>query len=333
MKKNSIKISWAKNSEGKVVNVKNAIKEESYFCPCCNEKLTFRSGNIKRKHFSHKNDTKCDPESVYHKLAKFLICYAIDENSKGNKKIKMVSKCHGCEKEYERIMIPYIFSYAKEEVSIDSYCCDVVAYLSNGNKVAIEVFHTHEIDEEKKQKLSIPWIELKSENVIEDPFLWLCNDFKFKLSFCNDCLKHFKNIIAVCDKYKIDRKLYTPLNIPNDKEYNYIADLIKCHRCKTDTPVFFHNNGNEYDAPHTIKFIKTTKVKRGYLNNTCANCGTIIGMKYIFWETSHINKLQDLVIFKDIELEYMLYEKQKWFGNKKLKQKELNILREKLMNT
>ncbi|WP_230682728.1 competence protein CoiA family protein [Pluralibacter gergoviae] len=105
----------------------DAIRDKDYYCPCCDEKLTLRAGNIKRKHFSHRNDSKCDPESVYHKLAKFLICYAISENAKGN--------------------------------------------LNNGNKVAIEVFHTHEIYEEKKKNLSIPWIELKSETVIEDPFL------------------------------------------------------------------------------------------------------------------------------------------------------------------
>ncbi len=82
----------------------------------------------------------------------------------------MVSKCHGCDKEHKKIITPCIFSNAKEEVPIDKYRCDVVAYLNNGNKVAIEVFHTHEIDEKKKENLSIPWIELKSETVIEDPF-------------------------------------------------------------------------------------------------------------------------------------------------------------------
>lgn len=163
--------------------------------------------------------------------------------------------------------------------------------------------------------------------------MWICDDFKFKLSFCSDCIKHFKKIISVCDKYKIDRKLYTPLNIPNDEEYNYIADLITCYRCKAITPVFFHNNGTEYDAPHTLKFIKTPKVPKGYLTNTCAKCGTIIGMRYAFWETSHIKKLQDLEIFRDLELEHLFYEKQQWLGNEESKQKELNSIRERLMNT
>ena len=31
-----------------------------------------------------------------------------------------------------------------------------------------------------------------------------------------------------------------------------------------------HNNGSESNAPHTLKFIKTTKVRKGYLTNTCA---------------------------------------------------------------
>lgn len=145
--------------------------------------------------------------------------------------------------------------------------------------------------------------------------------------------KTLQKIISVCDKYKIDRKLYTPLNIPNDEKYNYIADLITCYRCKAITPVFFHNNGTEYDAPHTLKFIKTPKVPKGYFTNTCAKCGTILGMKYVFGEASHINKLQDFEIFRDIELESLFYEKQQWLGNEESKQKELNSIRERLMNT
>lgn len=37
MKKKIIKISWAKDSEGKVINVNDAIKDKDYYCPCCNE--------------------------------------------------------------------------------------------------------------------------------------------------------------------------------------------------------------------------------------------------------------------------------------------------------
>ncbi|HFM0037621.1 TPA: competence protein CoiA family protein, partial [Escherichia coli] len=66
MKEKIIKISWGKTSDGKVINVNDAIRDKNYYCPCCDEKLTLRTGNIKRKHFSHRNDSKCDPESVYH---------------------------------------------------------------------------------------------------------------------------------------------------------------------------------------------------------------------------------------------------------------------------
>lgn len=55
-------------------------------------------------------------------------------------------------------------------------------------------------------------------------------------------------------------------------------------------------------------------------------------MRYVFWETSHIKKPQDFDnIFRDSDLEHIFYEKQNWFGNKKSKQKELNLIRSKLM--
>ena len=58
MKRQIIKISWAKDSEGKVIHVNDAIKDNNYYCPCCDEKLILRAGTIKRKHFSHRNDSK-----------------------------------------------------------------------------------------------------------------------------------------------------------------------------------------------------------------------------------------------------------------------------------
>ncbi|MCR4236996.1 competence protein CoiA family protein, partial [Escherichia coli] len=54
MKEKIIKISWGKTLDGKVINVNDAIRDKDYYCPCCDEKLTLRTGNIKRKHFSHR---------------------------------------------------------------------------------------------------------------------------------------------------------------------------------------------------------------------------------------------------------------------------------------
>ncbi|EDU7143977.1 competence CoiA-like family protein [Salmonella enterica subsp. enterica serovar Barranquilla] len=317
-----IKIPWAKSVDEKLIHIHDAVKGQKYYCPCCNEQLTFKEGKIKKRHFSHRSDTQCDPESVYHKLAKILICYAVYENSRGNRKITLISKCFGCHGENIKTIPPHFFSSSHEEVSIDNYRCDVVADTQNSRKIAIEIYHTHETDENKKEKLSIPWIELKSETVIENPFLWRCHDFRFRLGFCKDCINHFMDVIRLCDKHKIDRNLYTPLNIPNDKKHNYIADIITCYRCKKNTPVFIHNNGPTDKAPHTICFVRTPKVKKGYLSNTCVHCEAIIGIRYINWETTHIKYLNDF----EYTLEY------KWFGSKLSKQKELDILRGKLMN-
>lgn len=72
-----IKIPWAKSVDEKLIHIHDAVKGQKYYCPCCNEQLTFKEGKIKKRHFSHRSDTQCDPESVYHKLAKILICYAV----------------------------------------------------------------------------------------------------------------------------------------------------------------------------------------------------------------------------------------------------------------
>jgi competence CoiA-like predicted nuclease len=46
-----IKIPWAKSVDEKLIHIHDAVKGQKYYCPCCNEQLTFKEGKSKKDTF------------------------------------------------------------------------------------------------------------------------------------------------------------------------------------------------------------------------------------------------------------------------------------------
>lgn len=62
----------AKNSEGNFVHVRDADKDNSYTCPCCNSSVKIRAVNSKKiqPHFYHSDSNGCPEETIMHWLYK-----------------------------------------------------------------------------------------------------------------------------------------------------------------------------------------------------------------------------------------------------------------------
>ncbi|WP_018128266.1 competence protein CoiA family protein [Balneola vulgaris] len=68
-----IQYSFAKDSEGRIVKVTSLernIKLDTYYCVNCGNELIARLGEIRRKHFAHKEQIDCSYETYLHKLSK-----------------------------------------------------------------------------------------------------------------------------------------------------------------------------------------------------------------------------------------------------------------------
>ena len=65
--------SYANNSNGELINVSSAKREEQYFCPICGEQMTPHMGKVRRWHFVHRNVENCSYESYLHNLAKIRL--------------------------------------------------------------------------------------------------------------------------------------------------------------------------------------------------------------------------------------------------------------------
>lgn len=50
----------AKNRYGRRVKANDAVKEEGYWCPCCDSEVVLKKGNVNIHHFAHKSKKQCD---------------------------------------------------------------------------------------------------------------------------------------------------------------------------------------------------------------------------------------------------------------------------------
>jgi len=155
----SLAIPLAVKEDGATISAKDAQKNQGLFkCFGCGENLTLRKGEQRQHHFAHQKNSECKGgESIEHKYAKYLISHYlnkwnfIDEITGKN----VLFDCH----------------QAIEELFINPFRLDVGVLNEQNNCVAaIEVFHTHRVDDEKFEELTkkqIKVIEVKAFVIID----------------------------------------------------------------------------------------------------------------------------------------------------------------------
>lgn len=106
-KNNKILYSVANNSDGKLVNAKDAVKGRTFTCPVCNNYLILRkSGNTgrnsKRPHFAHKTLTQnCTPETALHYIFKTQAYEKINKLLLAKQSLKFRWICQFCTEKHQ----------------------------------------------------------------------------------------------------------------------------------------------------------------------------------------------------------------------------------------
>lgn len=296
-KQNELSVPLGLNESGILVKAAHADKLSTYRCPSCESQLILRVGKTVLKsgkkivtHFAHQKSSECSQESIEHKTAKKLIVQAISSGYP----IYLMTRCIGgkCRSKNVRIEVSKVLLRAEEEVSVDQYRVDVLGYDGKGPRVAIEIKHTHKVDDEKGGSLNIPWIELSSEDVLKDPYHWVPLQSSFEnTTLCRTC-RQFREAAA----YWIGRvgsentPYYPAIGYTNDEAVNnaFRVSICQCIHCDRVIPYF----GWQYDSPPDIKTLpKTVKVeliKKGWSShmrhyfyedtcrilNYCLHCGS-----------------------------------------------------------
>lgn len=206
---------WAKDCNGRFVSIEHAQPGQEYFCPKCNERLTYRKKGLgpraHRDHFSHRPDCDCkgytahESESAIHKFAKESIFTILDNAIKEHQEFPISWTCRNCNQMFQGNLLQRANSVVVEK-EFGSSRPDIALLDTEGRPiVAIEVVFTHDVEENtlhfyQDSSIVLVRVEVHSAEDCNDMIQKLSNPDSVSLCFNGECstcqsMTHFRNLI------------------------------------------------------------------------------------------------------------------------------------------
>ena len=284
------KFPYAFDENLEFIHISNAIKDgRKYFLDIeLKYELILAAGQKVRRHFKSKVSFDSLPESEQHKYCKqvFDIWFK-------NSVVKF-------QDEYGKGIVNFPLNdvvKVEEEKRVGKYIADLLVTCDDGQKVVIEIFHTHETEKEKKQYFideNIPFFEIKTDVILKET---APSDERTIEVYDHNYFTFYKKtqILDVLNKHQIDTSdiSIVPEDGPRPDKKSFKVGLVRCwnNNCKEIMPVFSW----AYDYAFSIgltnqdrfsekilkrdgipKTIKMKPIASGnpvnYLANTCPSC-------------------------------------------------------------
>jgi hypothetical protein len=141
-----IKLPYAlDNSTGKLIHARDAIRGGQFMCPCCHQWVILKKGQVRIPHFAHRGVCVGAVETILHKLCKQIISEYPD---------KCIRRANG-------EWFPY--AEAQIEYPLAGRAIDVMLIAENADLLAVEIYVTHPLTEEKVadlRKANCPALEI-----------------------------------------------------------------------------------------------------------------------------------------------------------------------------
>lgn len=265
------------DENAEIVQARDATAGNDYSCPGCAGPLVLRAGSIKMRHFAHKVDTACDGESLQHITAKLLVAKAIREHATADQRIALRCTCSECRKPFATELPRNAFSASIVEAPVGEFICDVVAVKGDHQVLAVEILQHHAVDEDKGRKLELPWIELKADEVLENPLHWRPVQARLKPSLCPECKAKRARLEDVKARWNLTQA-------PSE----YVAAVAKCWSCHDEiiwywwTGVPFAEKKPPAPVPRIVQNRHSKMYGGRYWMNVCPGCNAPQGDNFVF---------------------------------------------------
>lgn len=281
-------VPYGMDPEGVLVKAVEADRATTYCCPGCSSPLVLHAGERVIRHFAHKANTSCTGETIAHKTAKALLVQTIIAQSSAHESnsISIACPCSSCETSFILSLPASSLTSAHEEVPVAEYICDVVAFRGTEPVLAIEVLVTHEVGQAKATALPLPWIELRAEDVLENPYLWRSIAGEMKPVVCLDCKTHGRKLNTLSDKW--GQPIFEPARQHNGNLTGYRSAIEVCWSCKQEILVYWWPGVPFCEAeppnprPKTVQLRNSKQFGGSYWANTCPSCKSIQGDNFLF---------------------------------------------------
>jgi hypothetical protein len=274
---NHLLVPYGVDSDANIVHARDAVPGVRYSCPCCESALVLHTGPIKARHFAHKATTTCDGETVAHITAKLLIAQVIREHAAKGPQISLRCTCDKCHVPFEKPLPSDAFSASQVEVPVGRFVCDVVAIKEDAAVLAVEIRKSHAVDDDKASALELPWIELKADDVLDDPFRWYPVQARLKPTTCPKCKAKHAKLVEVKARWKLPPA-------PPD----YVAAVAPCWSCHKEIiwywwpGVPFAENKPPAPIPHIVQNRYSKTYGGRYWMNVCPGCNAPQGDNFVF---------------------------------------------------
>ncbi|HJV81341.1 competence protein CoiA family protein [Noviherbaspirillum sp.] len=274
---NDLLVPYGVDPDANIVHARDAIPNIAYTCPSCETELVLHAGPIKARHFAHKANTACDGETLAHITAKLLIAKVIREHPSTGPSIHLRCACDECHTSFEKLLPSDAFSASKVEEPVGKYICDVVAIKAGAAVLAIEILKSHSVEDDKASALGLPWIELKADDVLEDPFHWRPAQARLKRTTCPKCKAKRAKLEEVAMHWKL------PATHPD-----YIAAVAPCWSCHKDIiwywwrGVPFAESRPPAPIPTSVQHRYSKMYGGRYWMNVCPSCNAPQGDNFVF---------------------------------------------------
>ena len=281
-----LRVPFAIDNEKRLYNPQTAEKGQSYFCPACQDPVILKKGEIKTPHFAHKMSETCNQETILHKTAKQLIFDVISDWKSGKIDAPVLKrKCEICRKFMDQPLPDKVERAVLEYRTSDGFVVDVALIVEDNPAAAVEIRVSHAVDKNKAKLLSIPFIELEGQKVIENPAIFepiRDHFFSFTCRTCKQAKARFQvKVNEIAEQTGVEI---------SDHYYRY--GFCECWKCKREIIVFAWPKVSEWDystpkvkpIPKTIQYRYSKTVGRKYWVNTCPRCKSIQGDFFLFSE-------------------------------------------------
>jgi hypothetical protein len=273
----ALQVPYGVSQDGDLVPAREADADAVYACPGCAGLLVLHAGAVRTRHFAHKASTACDGETLAHITAKLLVAKIIDEHHDSKARITLLCTCSKCGSPVQRELPHSAFTSSAVEERIGPFVCDVVAFKESRPVLAIEIFNSHAVGDEKAKQLELPWIELTAAEVLADPFNWRPVQMRLKPTLCFDCKAERAELERVAAHWKL------PLSEPL-----YVAAVAPCWGCKEQIVWYwwrgvpFAQEKPPEPVPRTLQFRFSKMYGGKYWMNICPGCRAPQGDNFVF---------------------------------------------------
>jgi predicted RNA-binding Zn-ribbon protein involved in translation (DUF1610 family) len=275
----SFKVPLGLAPNGAVVHARDADKGTPYVCPACSTPLVLRAGEIRRRHFAHRADTGCSPETALHDGTKRRLAAAVTDWRAGIGPQPVVRRqCPWCDAAVDTPLSDHVSSAQIEYRTSVGRVFDVgLLDADAGIHMGLEVLVSHRVDEAKAIALGdLAWIEIEAASVIE-PAVWPALRVVGHVSSV-DC--------PACAERRAGRREQTiaiaaAYGLP-DPGPDYLAVERSCWKCGLKSPVFFWPGiGDRREppapSPRTVMVRYSNTIQDSYPSNGCIHCGALVG--------------------------------------------------------